>query len=176
LTDPRQQRLFFALWPGEEVRARFHTLGRMLSDHRGRCTHPADLHATLVFLGNATRTQLPCLLGAAGAIRGERFTLVFDRVSHRRRSGILWCSASTLPLPLQQIHTELQKVCVGCGFPLETRRYIPHVTLARNVRAMEPPGEIEPIEWQVGGIALVRSNPAGPPPHYTVIQHWPLGG
>ena len=56
-----EQRMFFALWPESELRRSLHSLAADLPLRRSRPTHVADLHATLVFLGNVAEERVACI-------------------------------------------------------------------------------------------------------------------
>lgn len=68
----------------------------------------------------------------------------------------------------------------------EHRRYTPHLTLARSRSETDLHPYLEALDtfegtpWEVGEVALVRSNlpVAGVPgerPRYEVVASWPLG-
>ena len=102
MSDPRQ-RLFFALWPDEEVRAGLAGLARSLPEHKGRSPHPLDQHVTLVFRGELDAVARECAERVAGALHGEPFDLAIDRVGYWPRPRILWCGPSVTPEPLLQL-------------------------------------------------------------------------
>ena len=175
MAEPGIQKLFFALWPDQTVRERLLRIGRELPSHGGRTPHPADLHLTLVFLGPVTAEQYPCVVQAAGAVKGMPFELTIDRVGYWSRPRILWCAPAETPEPLQTLVANLQRELLHCGFKPEKRSYSPHVTLARKSLPVEARLLSEPLQWSAREFVLVASEPGGDPPRYRILEHWPFG-
>ena len=174
MPEQRTQKLFFALWPDQSVREELLRIGQELPTHGGRASHPADLHLTLVFLGPVTAEQYPCVVQAAGAVRGMPFKLNVDRVGYWSRPRILWCAPAETPEPLRKLVADLQRKLLHCGFKPEKRPYSPHVTLARKARPVEFQLLSESLSWSAREFVLVASEPAGKPPLYRVLERWSL--
>jgi 2'-5' RNA ligase len=62
----------------------------------------------------------------------------------------------------------------GAGFAIERRTFLPHVTLVRDAQCLPMPAAMAPIQWQVGEVALVRSQPVRGGHRYHVVRTWPL--
>jgi len=169
------QRLFFALWPDDRVRAGLDALVGGLPEHRGRLVHPQDRHITLVFLGDVSVDRRACVEEAARRVSAGPCELRIDQVGYWPRPRILWCGASQVPEPLLQLVSALQRELEACGFRPETRPYAPHVTLARKARKVPNYLLSESISWPVRELVLVASSIDGPPPRYQVLRRWPLG-
>ncbi|MEJ2325356.1 MAG: RNA 2',3'-cyclic phosphodiesterase [Chromatiaceae bacterium] len=167
------ERLFFALWPGEEQRSRLLAVLSVLPKHRGRERHPDDLHITLAFLGDLNPKRRTCAERAADAVHGEPFPLLIDRVGYWPRPRILWCGASDRPEPLLRLLGDLNRGLRAWGFVPDRRPFVPHVTLARNARPIDPRPVDPPFVWAVEAFALVGSHP-GERPSYQVLRRWPL--
>lgn len=164
------ERLFFALWPDEALRAR-------LAAHRptqGRPVPVANLHVTLLFLGTVGAAARSALEQGAAEIHAPAFELVLDRCGHWARAGICWLGASQVPDALQSLHEALRALAQGLEIPLEHRRYAPHVTLARRA-PRHPVQAIAPIAWPVRDFVLVRSRTGGDSSTYEVLRRWPSG-
>lgn len=173
------RRLFVAVWPDAEVRRRLAEIGRRIPTGRARPTHPDDLHLTLQFLGVVPAVRFPCLVEAVGAVSRTApgpVELRLDRLGYWRRPRILWCGPQRTPAGLVRLVDRLGERLAGCGYPPEHRRFAAHVTLARKCPAAVSPslGDIEPIAWEVGELALVESLSVPRPPRYRVVQRWPL--
>lgn len=154
-------RLFLGLWPASDVL-------RAIEDHaaawdwpaQARRTRPERLHATLHFLGERPAAEVPALREALD-VPWEGCELLFDRAAVWG-GGIAVLEASDVPPPLAQLHARLRERLVELGVPVETRRYRPHVTLARKAFGARPPAGSPPLRWQAGAqYALVRSLPGG---------------
>jgi 2'-5' RNA ligase len=169
------ERLFFALWPERKVRDRLARLARQYQPRGGRLHHSDDLHITLVFLGQVSDTQRPCIQQLADHIDASAFTLRIDTIGHWPRPGILWCGPAEQPEALRYLVKALQKGLLECGFEPERRRYKPHITLHRKVRHAETGVIDSPIEWQAGEFVLATSGGGAPDQsRYRILQRWSL--
>jgi 2'-5' RNA ligase len=166
-------RLFFALWPGEEQRSRLLAVLSALPRHHGREPHPDDLHITLAFLGDLDPERRACAERAADAVRCKAFSLLLDRVGYWARPRILWCGASDCPEPLLRLLGDLNRGLRACGLVPDSRPFVPHVTLARKASPIDPRPVDPPLLWPVDAFALVVSR-LGERPSYQVLRRWPL--
>jgi 2'-5' RNA ligase len=172
--DAVARRLFFALWPDDEVRVALYRPSSRVRLRHGRWVRPENLHVTLVFLGAVDAAQRACVEAAADAIRGRSFTLLLDRSGWWRRPQVLWAGASEIPEPALELVKALQAGCEACGFEREARAFRVHATLARKVVVEPPPLELPPVPWQVRGFVLVESTLAPGGSDYRVVRTWPL--
>ena len=131
-------RLFFAVWPPEEVRD---GLWRSLSGLRdatpGVRWIPRDrYHITLRFLGDVQQQMLPRLVRAAAVLSGEP---PFRARVHgsgtfptRGMPRVYWvgCKAD----PLVRMRNLLDGELVREGIELEQRNFTPHLTVGRTAR------------------------------------------
>lgn len=150
------QRLFLALWPEEEVRAQLTAHTRQWRWPAGCARYlPADWHVTLHFIGNVDTTQVEGI--AAGAdVPFQPFTLTLDQPQLWPHGLTVLCTTG-VPQPLQALYDRLAQVLRGLGLAVETRPFLPHVTLARRAGAAAPPTACAPVIWWVRSFALVVS-------------------
>lgn len=168
-------RLFFALWPGEQVRARLQALNRVVSSRvEGRSVPLENVHITLAFLGFVDAGGRACVEQAADTIVGRPFDLVFDTIGYWRRPRVLWVGASETPSTLQKLAQDLQQALLNCPVAHDERPYQAHLTLMRNVRHAPPPLVVEPIDWHVDEFVLVSSRMLPRGSEYSVLRRWPL--
>jgi 2'-5' RNA ligase len=167
------ERLFFALWPSDQVRRELESLIEDLPPYRGRAQHADDLHITLFFLGEVEADTRACAEAVAGRIMGRPFDLVLDQVGYWPRPRILWCGSSQVPGPLADLVGDLGEGLRGCGFRPERRPYFPHVTLARRAGGAAASNLARPVVWSVREFVLSISDPRLTP-HYRVLGRWPL--
>lgn len=169
------QRLFFALWPSVEVRDQLLNCVEAGPSMKGRPHHPADLHMTLVFLGQARARQISCIRQVAEAIDGQKFSLQIDHGGYWPRPRIVWAAPATTPDPLIQLVDDLKHGLCRCGFEPEQRPYRPHVTLYRKARRHLPWDLQKPIQWVVSEFVLATSNnPDSKQSRYQIVDRWPL--
>lgn len=174
----RSLRLFFAVWPDAAARE---ALLRLARDTQavagGRATAPQSLHVTLAFLGSVEDGRLPGLAAVADAVAATArpFTLTLDRGGGARaRGGVAWIEAAAPPEALLQLQARLAAGLAEIGFVPDTRRFRPHVTLARKVVHAAVPA-CAPIRWEVTELVLNASEPAPGGSRYTTLATWPLG-
>lgn len=167
------ERLFFALWPGDEQRRSLARVQRELSAQRGRQVHSQDIHITLVFLGEASAAQRACTELAAGAVGVAPFDLTLDRIGCFPRARVLWCGAGVCPRPLDELVAALKRELAACGFSPECRPYRPHATLVRKAVPLGSRPLVRPIYWHARDFVLACGQ-GGAPPRYRILRRWPL--
>lgn len=173
---PSRERLFFALWPDAGVRSAMTELLGELSLRGGKAVPAENLHITLLFLGNMDARERACAEAVAARIAVPSFALRLDRIGFWPRSGLLWLGSSALPDALARLAAELHSGVAGCGVALDARPFLAHVTLMRKLRVVRHAGPVGPIDWQVGGFALVRSDRSSEGSCYRILGTWPLVG
>ena len=164
-------RVFFALWPGDEVRHQlFHWQTQNLPSGVSRL-HRDDLHLTLHFLGEVEPPRIEVLKRLADSLRLVAFELVLDRIGYWPRPQVLWAGPSAIPVALVDLHARLGERLREADFGTESREYRPHVTLARKVRQPLQVGPLVPLSWPVTELALLESRP-GSAPNYRPLARW----
>lgn len=165
----RGERLFFALWPHEDVRVR---LAAEAHGAGGR-SRPADgYHMTLAFVGevgDGVRCALE--LAAASSVWGS-FLCVLDRID-ALGSGIEVLLPSASPPRLLGLAASLQGLVADVAGTVERRPYRPHVTLAGHVDHVRSVSLSSPIIWPVREYVLCRSQRTRSG-FYNVLERWPL--
>ena len=75
------KRLFFALWPDDEVRAKLLDKARLLPINTGHHVPPENFHITLVFLGNVEDQAIPELTDGAEGLSIPSFRLQINHAA-----------------------------------------------------------------------------------------------
>lgn len=169
------QRVFFALWPGEGVRASLALAARRM--HRvlhGRRTRDESLHLTLAFVGEIDIENFERLVALPADVLTARFRLVLDRWDCWPRNGIGWAGPSVIPVQLRDLSENLDAWLSIGGFQAGRSKFTPHVTLLRDAQYAALPGPLAPIEWQVEDLVLVRSELLPKGARHKVVASWPL--
>ena len=138
-------RLFIGVRPPEPVRDTL--LDTMEALEGARWVDADNLHLTLRFVGEVERPAANDLAEALSRIDQPRFDLriagvgAFDRT--RRRHSYPHAVWARVPLtePLEGLLHKVERACDLAGLGRETRRFTPHVTLARTDRATGPLGD-----------------------------------
>lgn len=184
-------RLFFAVWPPQEVRDRlWHSLSGLRDATPGVRWVPRDrYHITLRFLGDVREQMLPRLVRAAAVLAGEPpFRARVHGGGTFPRSGaprVYWvgCRAD----PLVRMRTLLDRALVREGIEVEERNFTPHLTVGRAVRRSGVPrsrrttapmrGARVSTDWfRVDAVHIVRSRLFPDGPRYANVHRVALMG
>ena len=175
-------RLFVALRPPPAVRDVL--LDTMDGLEGARWQGEDQLHLTLRFAGELEGPRAEDLADALGRVEARRFDLAVRGVGHFERKGAphtLWAGVAPNEA-LAVLQRRVERACRGAGLAPETRKFAPHITLARLNRATRPIGGwlaehalLDAGSWWVEsfGLYLSRLTPAGS--EYERIEHYPLG-
>lgn len=172
-TATERSRLFFALWPNEQVRNLIvQATARPLAGLPGRPVPAANLHLTLAFLHSVERERLPGLVAMAETLALPPMPLGLDRWGYFAGPRVLWLGPASVPESLSVFERTLWEALAPLGFRREHARFQPHVTVRRKAVSApaEPP---EPVPWPVSDWALVQSRPGHMGSTYTALAQWP---
>ena len=124
-------RVFIALPIAAEARAK---LAELQSGVPGARWIDADnFHVTLRFIGSADRTQVDDLDSVLNRLTAARFAIGLSGVGHfgtDRRPQTLWAGVERGE-PLRQLRDRVDRAAVAADFAPDSRKFAPHVTLAR---------------------------------------------
>ncbi len=117
----------------EELQGRLAGLGEKI-----RWVNPTNLHLTLRFLGEISRSQVEtvCLAVRCAAARADDFSIRLSGTGcfpSSRRPRAFWIAVAEAS-DLTRLFEAVEKELSCAGFPRETRPFSPHLTLGR-VRA-----------------------------------------
>lgn len=158
-------RLFIAVRPPEPVRDRL--VDAMEGIEGARWVDEENLHLTLRFLGEVERPAANDLAAALGRIAWPRFALRIEGVGHFTRKGQTTALWARIPdsAPLEGLRQKVEGACEAAGLGRETRRFTPHVTLARLGRSSGPIagwlaafGDMSAGPWEVTEFVLYESH------------------
>ena len=167
-------KLFFALWPNEEIRTQIENVNQQFRNKGFRLTKKPNLHITLEFLGEISASDQKELVNKINELRCESFDLELTRIGWWRKPAILWIGTTNIPKPLTSLVKSIKKCVDQQGLNPDQREYNPHVTIARKVKQVIIPKETFNIAWHVNSIALVISKSTDGGVEYRVLQDWPL--
>lgn len=168
-------RVFFALWPDDDVAARLDALGRQLREQcRGRLTRRETLHLTLAFVGDVARERIAELAAIAAQLQVPAFLLSLDVIGSWARNRIAWAGCQTTPQVLTGFAAELADRLRAARFQIERRAFKPHLTLLRKIDVPFAPRGIAPVHWQVDEFVLVESVLGTEGARYRTLARWPL--
>lgn len=172
-------RLFVALTLPADVRDR---LRRLTGGIPGaRWTPPENLHLTLRFVGDVDEGAAADLDAELSRIAFPAFTLTLDGVGTfgaSRRPRTLWVGVAPSP-DLGVLQGRVEAAAQRAGQPAESRKFHPHVTLARLTgggerlgRYIEANGMFGAGPFSVSGFSLMRSRLGSGDPVYDALRRY----
>ena len=178
-------RLFIGIRPPEPVRDAL--LDSMEALDGARWVDEHNLHLTLRFVGEVARPAANDLAEALGRIDSPRFELrvdgagAFDRTRrHQSWPHAVWARVPPTPA-LAGLRHKVERACEAAGLGRETRKFVPHITLARTDRATEPVagwlsawGDLAAGPWTVEDFILFESHLGRTGAHYEEVARYAL--
>ena len=166
-------RLFVAALLSKEVSSALHDVMDQLA-HQSvsiRLTPPENLHLTMAFLGETDDPQRA--VRALESLDADSFRLELHGAG---RFGDLWWAGIVPDPALMTCAQKLYQVLREEGFFLESRKFQPHITLARKVKTLRPPQiRVRGASMTVRALSLMKSDLTGPRPVYSEIFRKKLG-
>jgi RNA 2',3'-cyclic 3'-phosphodiesterase len=168
-------RLFFALWPTDELRTELAPIRLEVLRHcGGRPSLPLTLHMTLVYVGRVPEPQVGELMAIGDGILQPAFDYQMDFAACFGKAGVAWLGAQNIPVSLMELQATLQKSVHDAGFAIDQREFRPHVTVARNIHNFVEPWAVSPVTWHVNRFSLVAANTVPNGVRYESLRDWPL--
>jgi len=173
--DNRDLRIFFALWPDTVMRGKLANASNWIPvELPARRVPDHNLHLTLHFIGNVYRDQLVCMQHQASLVEAEKFELDIDCQGYFNKPRVAWLGCSEIPGALRNLHRQLGQSLRHSDYQPESRRYHPHITLARKIKSIPKYSSFEPMRWQVDNFVLVESRSSGSGVEYRVLDSYHL--
>ena len=155
-------RLFIAINFPEEIKAIVAKIRNSLKEEalRGNFSLDENLHLTLVFLGECDVQQTKDIQSVLDDSIFSQFTLMLEKAGYfKRDGGDTWWIGLKENKTLSLLQAELTAHLKQKGFILETRKYVPHVTIGRQVKM--PAGFVKPkvpqVSFNITSIELMKS-------------------
>lgn len=149
-----------------------------------RWVEEENLHLTLRFLGETEDGRVDDLVTALQRIDTPAFPLALHGVGQfggDRKARALWAGVAASPA-LAHLQAKVESAVVRAGFPPETRKFLPHVTLARLKDA--PPDRVgrflaahallQPPPFTVDAFHLFESLPGRGGSVYLTLERFSL--
>ena len=175
VSDKQFSRLFFALWPNNQVRQSIVDVSSAIPFlGHSRVTQPENLHITLHFLGQVESERRACMQQVVGDLNNKSFLVNLDCLGCFKKAKIFWMGNKHQSVELVQLHRDLGESLANCGYQSESRQYKPHVTLMRKCVDPLDGNKDFIIPWYVDEFVLVESVSRSDGVHYQVIEKYPL--
>ncbi len=164
------KRLFFALWPNDLTRAACARLTQNVA-YAGRPVVAANLHVTVLFLGQVDSARQQAMTDAANQITPAAMHLCLDHLAFWKKPAIVCLRSRETDAHLVKLVEQLSLAAEQNGLILEQRHYLPHMTLLRKATTL-PPLQFQPVVWRSCGFCLVESCSTPHGVEYRVLQRW----
>jgi 2'-5' RNA ligase len=156
-----------------------------------RWVRPANIHLTIVFMGDVDPDRLTAIEAALYPVcSGQspfrvalKGTGVFP---NRRRPNVIWIGLAGDVEEMSQFREALQDQLASFGIQKEARTFKPHLTLGRFRRGSSPGGaldlalsrfaDLESPVCDLRAMTLFRSDLKPDGPIYTRLKQWALEG
>jgi 2'-5' RNA ligase len=133
---------------------------------------PEMLHVTLAFLGDVTASQLSVATAVADGIDGQGFVLTLDRLGYWTHNRIFWAGAASPPLAA--LSDALASGLRAKRFSIDSRPFVPHVTLLRDARKPGSSGLRATASCSVTEFVLAESQWGPDGARYGIVGRWRL--
>ncbi|HKE96554.1 MAG TPA: RNA 2',3'-cyclic phosphodiesterase [Povalibacter sp.] len=170
------RRLFFALWPTDELRRRIERdTALIVGVAGGRRIPAASFHVTVLFIGEVAHSQVAEVMAAADAAAAPAFELTLDTVEAWKDSRVVALAGAAAPPELSALADSLRISLLHRQIKLKRQDLRPHITLVRKFARAPTPAQAPPVvRWRVNEFVLVESQMARGGSQYSVIGRWPL--
>ena len=141
-----------------------------------------QLHLTLRFVGEVERAAAEDLAATLAGIASPPFELAIEGVGQFERKGAPTAVWARVPpvAELTRLRSKIERACDLVGLGCETRRFTPHVTVARLSRQTGPIAgwlvrhtDLR-ATWRVDEFSLFEGHQLASGPRYEVAAHYPL--
>lgn len=192
-SSPERWRTFCAVELPRELKERLleHVvkLRALVPEAKASWSRDTNIHLTLKFLGEIRKASVADLgTAVTNAVNGiPPFRILVSDAGvfpNRRDPRVLWIGVLDPEAQLENLHSRLENECEQKGFPRESRRFHPHLTLARlrsQRRARELARAHEELKFDaeevtVSEVLIIRSELNSSGSKYTTISKHPLKG
>ncbi len=174
MSEQLTRRLFFALWPGDDIRREW---GGLFANSAIKPSVPPERrHLTLAYLGDVTEAQETAARTVADRVNSAPFSFRVNCYGCFEKQRVVWAGCTDYCNVLQCLVTQLREGLHMQNLPTETRSFTPHMTLLRKHRQV-PQDWIKPdLHWVANDFVLVHSHRREQGLCYDLIGRWPLAG
>lgn len=133
----------------------------------------ADLHLTLAFLGTIQPEKTQEIAAALAQLEPHHFpaaTWTLDRVGWFKGARALWLGGALAPA-LQYYVDAVRSTLSRLNTNFDTRPFVPHVTIFRNVKSHAPSLETQiSVSWPLSRPVLMESLPTTCSMRYHLVE------
>jgi len=174
-------RLFVGIRPPPPIRDML--IDRMEALDAARWQDDSQLHVTLRFVGEVDARMADDLVASLESVDGSPFPLSLAGVGHFERKGrahTLWAGLGESEA-LSRLQRSVEAACRRAGLPPETRKFAPHITIARLNGGTAPigpwmasQGDLASQPWIVDAFILFESHLSATGALYEPVRRYSL--
>jgi len=168
-----QDRLFFAIDPGQKTKAQLLRLQSQLAVLDGRAVAGANFHVTLLFIGEVAPQITATLIECPLKFSQRPFELELGEALFWPKTGIVALDARPYEA-LFSLHKSIRQQVASILNLRRERRFTPHLTLYRNASFLASDSAAIELKERVEQVHLMRSHFTGDGVHYQILQSWSL--
>ncbi len=180
-------RTFIAIPLPQSVKVALIDLGKQLSPQfpngAVRWVQPDKMHLTVRFLGDTAVSQIPNIITQLDQIKSKPIRLQLSHLGcfpDEKRPRVLWVGLIGEMIQLGQLKQAVDQRLVPLGWPLETKKFSPHLTLgrvkdSRKIANVRWGGEVEQVHFRVTAVHLIQSTLQSSGPIYTTLHSVKMG-
>jgi len=154
-----------------------------LPDKSIRWVRPDRMHLTLRFLGDTAVSQIPTVAAQLNQLQFEPIRLQLNNLGcfpNKKRPRVLWVGLQGEVAYLEQLKRKIDQQLEPLGWPLETKKYSPHLTIGRvkkqrQLTNMRWGSEVEQVHFRATAVHLIQSTLQKEGPVYTTLHSVGLG-
>lgn len=181
-----KRRLFIAVLLSEETQENLAKVqsqcAKLLGLSQESFIEKKNFHLTLNFLGPVEEEKIFKLTASVKKhAELKRFEFSLNRLiafPNAEKPSVIALSGSVGNSPLSYLQSRITMSLKDLGFPVESRVFVPHVTLFR-LKKESPTKKLETLppwtcDFQINQFALFESQTVNAKSHYTPISNWQL--
>ena len=143
-----------------------------------RWVQPDKMHLTVRFLGDTAVSQLSAIITQLDHLQPKPIRLQLHEVGcfpNKKSPRVLWVGLKGDMAQLVQLKQTVDQCLFSLGWPLETKKYSPHLTVgrikdSREVANVRWKGEVEQVHFGVTAVHLIQSTLQKDGPIYTILH------
>jgi 2'-5' RNA ligase len=159
-------RLFIAINFDDLAKNKIYNISNQLKTHsiKGKFVHKEHIHLTIEFIGEVEEEKTKEIESMIENYSINPFEIFISGlgVFNTRHGDIYWLKVKENDY-LYYLQKDIHNRLLEFNLKIEERKYIPHITLGRDVVLKDQPKELEKIEFNytVGRISLFKSFNSG---------------
>lgn len=173
LSNRSQHRLFFAFDFSEDFQQQLDSWCAT-QPINGRRIPRYNYHLTLFFVGAVQNHRVADLIDAVTLPEVRPFTLSCNKTGYFPRQELLFCEIEQGQEQVQIVAKHLQRTLQSHFGKREKKRYLPHISIARDAR---PPVDFlvsPPLTTTISQFCLMESLTLKSGVYYETVMSWPL--